>query len=72
MTANDIRNNSIYCKQCDMAYEIFVKKEKLCNGKMMRLLFTYFIFVLSIVIMSALVLILDAYLKVLHAHKDLV
>ena len=55
-----------------MAYDIFVKKEKLCNGKMMRLLFTYSLFVVSIIVMAAIVLIADAYLKVLHAHKDLV
>ena len=43
MTANVIRNNNIYCKKCDMAYDIYVKKEKFFNAKLLRLLFTYLI-----------------------------
>ena len=71
MTANVIRNNSIYCKKCDMAYDLFVKKEKLCNVKLIRLLFKYFIFILLIVFLAATVLVIDGYLKTLNAHKNM-
>ena len=70
-SADVVRNNSIYCKDCDMAYDIFVKKEKFCNEKLMSLIFSYSIFTLGILIVSAIVLVLDAYLKTLAAHKDL-
>ena len=68
MSANVVRNNSIYCTDCDMAYDIFVKKEKFFSDKLMSLLFSYFIFTLGILVMSAIVLVLDAYLKTLAAH----
>ena len=71
MTANVIRNNDIFCKDCDMAYDIFVKKEKFCNAKLIRLLFTYFVFMINIVLIAAAILVIDGYLKTMHAHKDL-
>ena len=63
MTANVIRNNTIYCKKCDMAYYIFVKKEKFCNAKLIRMLFDYCLFMVLIILVAAFVLILDGYLK---------
>ena len=54
-----------------MAYDIFVKKEKLCNGKLISLLCNYFIFVIFIFLCAAVVLIIDGYLKTMEAHKDL-
>ena len=71
MSANVVRNNTIFCTQCDMVYDIFVKKEKFCNDKLMRLFSSYTIFTVGILIVSAAVLVLDAYLKTFEAHKDL-
>ena len=68
MTANVIRNNSIACPRCDMAYDLYVKKEKLCNPKIVRLILNYSVFIGLIVVVAAVVLIIDGYLKTLNAH----
>ena len=52
-----------------MAYDLFVKKEKFFNYKFLRLLFTYCIFMVIIIILAAVTLILDGYLKTMQAHK---
>ena len=70
MTAYVIRNNTIFCQKCDMAYDIFVKKEKFFNGKILRLLFTYCLFMVVIFIFAAVTLIIDGYLKTMEAHRN--
>ena len=71
MTAHVMRNNVIHCKTCDSAYDVFVKKEKFCNPKLVRLIFNYVVFLILAVIFAAGVLIIDGYLKTYFAHLDL-
>ena len=70
MTAHVIRNNNIHCLKCDTAYDLFVKKEKFCNPKLICLLFNYLVFMLLIVFIAAVALVLDGYLKTYNAHLD--
>ena len=72
MTAHVIRNNNIACPDCDLAYDLYVKKEKLFNPKLMRLALNYTVFIALMIILAAVILIIDGYLKTLNAHSDLV
>ena len=54
-----------------MAYDLFVRKEKLCNVKLINLLFKYVLFIVMIVLISATVLVIDGYLKTINAHSDI-
>ena len=54
-----------------MAYDLYVKKEKFFNIKILRLIFTYCIFLLAIFITAAVTLIIDGYLKTRHAQNNL-
>ena len=63
MTAKIIRSQRIFCKKCGQAYNLFIKQEKMCSGKLLSLLFKYFLFLLIMLICAASFLILDAFLK---------
>ena len=67
MTARIIRSQRIYCKKCSSAYNLFIKQEKMCSGKLLSLLFKYFLFLMIMFICAASFLILDAYLKTREA-----
>ena len=54
-----------------MAYDLIVRKERLCNAKLISLLLKYLLFMVLIVFIAAAVLIIDGYLKTLNAHADM-
>ena len=66
-TASIIRSKCIFCKKCGYAYDLFIKQEKMCSGKLLSLLFKYFLFMLIMFFFAALFLVLDAYLKTIEA-----
>lgn len=68
MTAKIIRSQRIFCKKCGSAYNLFIKQEKMCSGKLLSLLFKYFLFLMIMFSCAAAFLILDAYLKTREAQ----
>ena len=70
LTASIIREEKIYCAKCGDAYNLFIKQERVCSGKLVSLLVKYFIFLLLMLLCAALFLIVDAYLKTLNAEKE--
>lgn len=69
-TASIIRSKIIYCKRCREAYDLFIKQEKMCSGKLLSLLFKYFLFLMIMFFFAALFLVLDAYLKTIEAERN--
>ena len=63
LTAMIIREQRIYCDKCGDAYNLFIKQEKMCSGKLISLLIKYFVFLVIMLVAAALFLILDALLK---------
>ena len=61
-------NLLIFCKKCGSAYNLFIKQEKMCSGKLLSLLFKYFLFLMIMFSCAAAFLILDAYLKTREAQ----
>jgi hypothetical protein len=70
LTASIIREEKIFCTKCGDAFNLFIKQERVCSGKLMALLVKYFIFLLLMLLCAALFLIVDAYLKTLNAEKE--
>ena len=70
MTAKIIRSQRIFCQRCGTAYNLFIKQEKMCSGKLLSLLFKYFLFLMIMFITAASFLILDAYLKTREAQNN--
>lgn len=70
LTASIIRTKLIYCKKCGEAYDLFIKQEKMCSGKLLSLLFKYFLFLMTMLFAAAFFLVLDAYLKTAEAQKN--
>ena len=62
-TARIIRDQRIYCKRCGDAFNLFIKQERVCSGKLISLLTKYFLFLVIMLICAALFLIVDAFLK---------
>ena len=70
MTAKIIRSQRIFCNKCGHAYNLFIKQEKMCSGKLLSLLFKYFLFLMIMFFFAASFLVLDAYLKTRQAHLE--
>ena len=69
-TARIIREMRICCDKCGDAFNLFVKQEKMCSGRLISLLTKYFLFLLAMFAAAALFLIIDAYLKTRQASKE--
>ena len=69
MTARIIRSQRIYCKKCGNAYNLYIKQEKMCSGKLLSLLFKYFLFLMIMFLCAATFLVVDAWLKTREAQK---
>ena len=53
MTARIILNQRIYCEKCNAQYNLFIKQEKLCSGKLLQLFFKYLLFMAILSIFAA-------------------
>ena len=69
-TARIIREMRIYCDKCGDAFNLFIKQEKMCSGRLISLLTKYFLFLLAMFAAAAIFLILDAYLKTRQAKEE--
>lgn len=69
-TARLIREQRIYCDKCGDAFNLFIKQEKMCSGKLISLLTKYFLFLLAMLLTAALFLIVDAWLKTRQAREE--
>ena len=70
MTARIIRSQRIFCNKCGHAYNLFIKQEKMCSGKLLSLLFKYFLFLMIMFFFAASFLVLDAFLKTRQAQSN--
>ena len=70
ITAWIIRSKRIFCTKCGAAYNMFIKQEKMCSGKLLTLLFKYFLFLMIMFMAAAFFLILDAFMKTRQASFD--
>lgn len=66
-TAHIIRNQRIYCDKCGGQYNLFIKEERVCSSKFVALLVKYFLFTLLLIAVTTGFLMLDGYLKMMHA-----
>ena len=69
-TARIILNQRIFCEKCHFQYNLFIKQEQICSGKLLTLFVKYVIFMIMLTGFSASFLILDAYLKTESAQED--
>ena len=53
-----------------MYYKLFIKKEKVCSGKFLELMLKYCMIIILLMVVAALFLIQDAYLKYQFAKKE--
>lgn len=70
LTASIIREEKIYCAKCGDAFNLFIKQERVCSGKLISLIFKYCLFLGTMLVCAALFLIIDAYLKCLNAEQE--
>lgn len=70
MTARIILNQRIYCEKCNTQYNLFIKQEKLCSGKLLQLFFKYLLFMAILSLFAAAFLIQDGYMKTQHAQEN--
>lgn len=68
-TAQIIINQRIFCEKCKGQYNLFIREERVCSSKFVSLLIKYFFFTLVLISVTTGFLILDGYLKVLHARS---
>ena len=69
-TAHIIKNQRIYCDKCYGQYNLFIKEERVCSSKFVALLVKYFLFTLLLIVVTTGFLMLDGYLKMLHAKQN--
>jgi hypothetical protein len=70
LTAQVTRTQKIQCEFCNAPFRYFIKKEKVCNSKLMKLVVGYILtFILSIMLTVGLV-ILDGWLKFKNVSND--
>ena len=69
-TAQIIISQRIYCEKCGGQYNFLIKEERVCSSKFIYLLVKYFALTLLLIAITAGLLILDGYLKNLHAKKN--
>lgn len=70
MTAKIVFDKRIACNKCGMYYKLFIKKEKVCSGKFLELMLKYCMIIILLMVVAALFLIQDAYLKYQFAKKE--
>ena len=70
LTAQVTRSQKIQCEVCKQPFRYFIKKEKVCNAKLTKLVFGYIsAFLLAILLLVALIII-DGWLKFKNVGSD--
>ena len=62
-TAKIILSQRIFCEKCHFQYNLFIKEEQICSGRLLTLFIKYVIFMILLTGFAAAFLIFDAYLK---------
>jgi hypothetical protein len=68
LSAQVTRSKKIYCPTCKEPYRYFIKEEKICDTKLLKLVAIYFLVFVLILLGLAGIMIFDGYLKF---QKDL-
>ena len=63
VTAQVVRSQKIYCKDCGAYYQLYVKGEKLCSSHLFGVIGKYFCMFLLLLGFAQCILIFDSYLK---------
>jgi hypothetical protein len=57
------RTKKIYCPICHEHYKYWIKEEKVCNTKLIKLVASYVLFFLTVLLFTWAIMVLDAFLK---------
>lgn len=70
LSAQVTRSKKIFCHTCKDPYKYFIKEEKICNTKLLKLIATYIVvFVVAMLCTSGL-MIIDGYMKFRHVKEN--
>jgi hypothetical protein len=67
ITAQVVRSQKIFCKDCGSYFHLYVKSEKLCSYQLFSVIGKYIFMFLMLLLSAQCILILDSYLK--HYHN---
>ena len=62
------RTKKIYCQTCNQPYKYFIKEEKICNTKLLKLIAAYIVVFAASMVATVGLMIIDGYLKYLHVR----
>ena len=68
ITAQVVRTQKIYCKDCGAYYHLYVKSEKLCSTQLFTVIGRYICLFILLIAFAQCTLLLDSFLK--QNHKD--
>lgn len=63
VTAQVVRTQKIYCRDCGAYYHLYVKSEKLCSSQLFTVIGRYICLFILLIAFAQATLLLDSYLK---------
>ena len=70
VTAQVVRTQKIYCKDCGAYYHLYVKSEKLCSSQLFSVIGRYICLFILLIAFAQCTLLLDSFLKQNHRDAD--
>lgn len=70
VTAQVVRTQKIYCKDCGAYYHLYVKSEKLCSSQLFTVIGRYICLFILLIAFAQATLLLDSFLKQNHRDDD--
>ena len=70
LTAWIIIDQTIACDTCQFQYNLYIREEAICSGKLFTIIIKYIIVLLMILIFGILFLIADAIMKIEHSQTE--
>lgn len=64
------RTKKIRCTNCNQPFRYFIKKEKICNAKLLKLIIGYLVVFFFAMIATVGLIILDGWMKFRHAKDN--
>lgn len=71
LSAQVTKQRKIFCSQCGDHYKYWIKEEKICNSKLLKLIASYIVFFILVLLCTVGVMMIDGYLKLRKFQEGL-
>ena len=70
LSAQVTKSKKIFCHTCKEPYKYFIKEEKICNTKLLKLIATYVIVFACALLCTAGLMVIDGWMKYNHVREN--